>query len=163
MMLVLPDNMIGKPVGFTCSTFDLLHAGHILMLAECKTVCDYLIVGLQSDPTIDRPDVKNKPVQSVVERYVQLSAVKFIDEIIVYDTEKDLEDLLMFLPNSLRICGEEYKDKPLTGREICDSRGIKTYYNSRTHRFSSSELRNRTYESEKKKFSLMPGPEQMGR
>ena len=91
-MLVLPDNMIGKPVGFTCSTWDLLHAGHILMLAECKNICDYLIVGVQSDPTIDRPETKNKPVQSVVERYVQLSAVKFIDQIIVYDTEKDLED-----------------------------------------------------------------------
>ena len=147
-MLVLPDNMIGKPVGFTCSTFDLLHAGHILMLAECKTVCDYLIVGLQSDPTIDRPNLKNKPVQSVVERYVQLSAVKFVDEIVVYETEKDLEDLLMFLPISIRICGEEYKDKPLTGRDICDARNIKTYYNSRTHRFSSSELRNRTYQLE---------------
>lgn len=147
-MLVLPDDMVGKPVGFTCSTFDLLHAGHILMLAECKSVCDYLIVGLQTDPTIDRPNVKNKPVQSVVERYVQLSAVKFIDEIIVYDTEKDLEDLLMFLPITVRICGEEYKDKHLTGREICESRGIKTFYNSRTHRFSSSELRQRAYQSE---------------
>jgi glycerol-3-phosphate cytidylyltransferase len=147
-MLVLPDDMIGRPVGFTCSTFDLLHAGHILMLAECKSVCDHLIVGLQSDPTIDRLNTKNKPVQSVVERYVQLSAVKFVDEIIVYDTEKDLEDLLMFLPITVRICGEEYKDKPLTGREICDARGIKTYYNSRTHRFSSSELRQRTYQSE---------------
>jgi len=147
-MLVVPDNMIGKPIGFTCSTFDLLHAGHILMLAECKTVCDHLIVGLQTDPTIDRPNLKNKPVQSVVERYVQLSAVKFVDEIIVYETEKDLEDLLMFLPISIRICGEEYKDKSLTGREICEARGIKTYYNSRTHRFSSSELRQRTYQSE---------------
>lgn len=153
-MLVVPDNMIGKPIGFTCSTFDLLHAGHILMLAECKTVCDYLIVGLQSDPTIDRPDIKNKPVQSVVERYVQLSAVKFVDEIVVYETEKDLEDLLMFLPISIRICGEEYKDKSLTGREICENRGIKTYYNSRTHRFSSSELRNRTYQSELKKNGI---------
>ena len=85
-MLVMPDTMIGKPVGFTCSTFDLLHAGHILMLAECKQICDYLIVGVQSDPTIDRPGVKNKPVQSIVERYVQLSAVKFVDEIIVYNT-----------------------------------------------------------------------------
>jgi len=153
-MLVVPDNMIGKPIGFTCSTFDLLHAGHILMLAECKTVCDYLIVGLQSDPTIDRPDIKNKPVQSVVERYVQLSAVKFVDEIVVYETEKDLEDLLMFLPISIRICGEEYKDKSLTGREICENRSIKTYYNSRTHRFSSSELRNRTYQSELKKNGI---------
>ncbi len=151
-MLVLPDSMIGSPVGFTCSTFDLLHAGHILMLAECKQICDYLIVGLQTDPTIDRPEVKNKPVQSIVERYVQLSAVKFVDEVVVYETEKDLEDLLMFLPITLRICGEEYKDKLLTGRDICDARGIKTYYNSRNHRFSSSELRQRTYQSEARKI-----------
>jgi glycerol-3-phosphate cytidylyltransferase len=146
-MLVLPDAIIGKPVGFTCSTWDLLHAGHILMLAEAKTVCNYLIVGLQSDPTIDRPEIKNKPVQSVVERYVQLSAVKFIDEIIVYDTEKDLEDLLMFLPISIRIIGEEYRDKEFTGKTICENRGIKIWFNSRNHRFSSSELRQRAYES----------------
>ena len=147
-MLVMPDAMLGKPVGFTCSTFDLLHAGHILMLAECKTICDYLIVGVQSDPTIDRPETKNKPVQSVVERYVQLSAVKFIDQIIVYDTEKDLEDLLMFLPINHRIIGEEYRDKPFTGKNICEDRGINIIYNSRKHRFSSSELRQRTYQSE---------------
>jgi len=147
-MLVLPDEMVGRPIGFTCSTFDLLHAGHILMLAECKQLVDYLIVGIQTDPTIDRPEIKNKPVQSIVERYVQLSAVKFVDEVIVYDTEKDLEDLLMFLPITMRICGEEYKERHLTGRDICDNRGIKTYYNSRTHRFSSSELRQRTYQSE---------------
>jgi glycerol-3-phosphate cytidylyltransferase len=140
--------MVGRPIGFTCSTFDLLHAGHILMLAEAKTICDYLIVGVQSDPTIDRPGTKNKPVQSVVERYVQLSAVKFIDQIVVYDTEKDLEDLLMFLPISVRIIGEEYKDKEFTGKQICEERGIKIWYNSRNHRFSSSELRNRTYQSE---------------
>jgi glycerol-3-phosphate cytidylyltransferase len=152
-MLVLPDEMVGRPVGFTCSTFDLLHAGHILMLAECKQLVDYLIVGIQTDPTIDRPEVKNKPVQSIVERYVQLTAVKFVDEIIVYDTEKDLEDLLMFLPITMRICGEEYKERHLTGRDICDNRGIKTYYNSRTHRFSSSELRQRTYQSELNKVS----------
>ena len=152
-MLVLPDEMVGRPIGFTCSTFDLLHAGHILMLAECKQLVDYLIVGIQTDPTIDRPDVKNKPVQSIVERYVQLTAVKFVDEIIVYDTEKDLEDLLMFLPITMRICGEEYKERHLTGRDICDTRGIKTYYNSRTHRFSSSELRQRTYQSELNKVS----------
>jgi glycerol-3-phosphate cytidylyltransferase len=123
------------------------------MLAECKQLVDYLIVGIQTDPTIDRPDVKNKPVQSIVERYVQLTAVKFVDEIIVYDTEKDLEDLLMFLPITMRICGEEYKERHLTGRDICDNRGIKTYYNSRTHRFSSSELRQRTYQSELNKVS----------
>ena len=150
-MLVMPDEMSGKPVGFTCSTFDLLHAGHILMLAECKQVCDYLIVGVQSDPTIDRPGTKNKPVQSIVERYVQLSAVKFVDEIIVYNTEKDLEDMLMFLPINVRIIGEEYKDKDFTGKQICEDRGIKIWYNSRSHRFSSSELRQRTYQSEMNK------------
>jgi glycerol-3-phosphate cytidylyltransferase len=147
-MLVLPDEMIGKPIGFTCSTFDLLHSGHILMLAEAKNICDYLIVGLQSDPTIDRPGVKNKPVQSIVERYVQLEAVKFVDEIIVYNTEKDLEDMLMFLPITVRVIGEEYRDKDFTGKAICEERGIKIWYNSRKHRFSSSELRKRTYESE---------------
>lgn len=144
----MPDDMTGKPVGFTCSTFDLLHAGHILMLAECKQICDYLIVGVQSDPTIDRPETKNRPVQSIVERYVQLSAVKFVDQIIVYNTEKDLEDMLMFLPISVRIIGEEYKDKDFTGKQICEDRGIKIWYNSRSHRFSSSELRQRTYQSE---------------
>jgi glycerol-3-phosphate cytidylyltransferase len=122
------------------------------MLAESKQVCDYLIVGVQSDPTIDRPGTKNKPVQSIVERYVQLSAVKFVDEIIVYNTEKDLEDMLMFLPITVRIIGEEYKDKDFTGKQICDERGIKIWYNSRSHRFSSSELRKRTYESEKVKL-----------
>lgn len=152
-MLILPDDMVGKPVGFTCSTFDLLHAGHILMLAEAKSVCDYLIVGLQSDPTVDRPGTKNKPVQSIVERYVQLSAVKFVDEIVVYDTEKDLEDLLMFLPITMRIIGEEYEGKDFTGKKICEERGINLFFNSRKHRFSSSELRNRTYQSELKKNS----------
>jgi glycerol-3-phosphate cytidylyltransferase len=150
-MLTLPDEMVGKPVGFTCSTFDLLHAGHILMLAEAKSICDYLIVAVQSDPTVDRGETKNKPVQSIVERYVQLSAVKFIDEIIVYDTEKDLEDLLMFLPITIRVIGEEYRDKHFTGKEICENRGIKIFYNSRQHRFSSSELRQRTYQSELRK------------
>ena len=154
-MLVMPDEMLGKPVGFTCSTFDLLHAGHILMLAEAKTICDYLIVGVQSDPTIDRPGIKNKPVQSIVERYVQLSAVKFVDEIIVYNTEKDLEDMLMFLPITVRIIGEEYKDKDFTGKQICEDRGVKIWYNSRSHRFSSSELRQRTYQSEMEK-TLLP-------
>ena len=151
-MLVLPDDMIGRPVGFTCSTFDLLHAGHILMLAEAKQYCDYLIVGLQTDPTIDR-DTKNRPVQSIVERYVQLAAVKFVDEIVVYSTEKDLEDLLMFLPITHRIIGEEYRDKQFTGKNICEDRNINIIYNSRKHRFSSSELRQRTYQSELTKVS----------
>lgn len=148
IMLVLPDHMIGKPIGFTCSTFDLLHSGHILMLAEAKTVCDYLIVGLQTDPSIDRPGIKNKPIQSVVERYLQLEAVKFVDEILVYQTERDLEDMLMFLPISIRFIGEEYEGKNFTGKEICEDRGIKIWYNSRKHRFSSSELRKRTHEAE---------------
>jgi len=147
-MLVLPDDMHGKIVGFTCSTFDLLHAGHILMLAEAKNICDHLIVAVQTDPTIDRPQSKNKPVQSIVERYVQLSAVRFVDQIIIYETEKDLEDLLMFLPIKIRIIGEEYRDKDFTGKSICEDRGIKMWYNSRSHRFSSSELRQRTYQSE---------------
>ena len=146
-MLVVPDDMTGRPIGFTCSTFDLLHAGHILMLAEAKSVCDHLIVGLQNDPTDDRPS-KNRPVQSIVERFVQLSAVKFVDDIIVYSTEKDLEDLLMFLPISVRIIGEEYRDKQYTGKQICIDRNISMYFNSRNHRFSSTELRQRTYQSE---------------
>jgi glycerol-3-phosphate cytidylyltransferase len=145
-----PKDYQGKEVGFTCSTFDLLHAGHILMLAEAKLVCDYLIVGLQADPNVDRPS-KNKPVQSIVERYVQLSAVKYVDEIIVYNTEKDLEDLLMFLPITVRILGEEYEGKSFTGKDICENRGIKLFYNSRKHRFSSSELRKRTFELELEK------------
>lgn len=140
-------------VGFTCSTFDLLHAGHILMLAEAKSQCDQLIVGLQSDPSTDRPG-KNKPVQSIVERFVQLSAVKYVDEIVVYNTEKDLEDLLMFLPINVRIIGDEYRDKEYTGKQICSDRGIKIYFNSRTHRFSSTELRQRTYQSELSKQNV---------
>lgn len=146
-MLIVQDEMIGKRIGFTCSTFDLLHAGHILMLAEAKSICDHLIVGLQSDPTTDRP-TKNKPVQSIVERFVQLSAVKFVDEIVVYNTEKDLEDLLMFLPISVRIIGEEYREKEYTGKQICIDRGITMWFNSRNHRFSSTELRQRAYQSE---------------
>lgn len=147
-MIDIANEIVGKRVGFTCSTFDLLHAGHILMLEDCKKVCDYLIVGLQTDPTIDRPGIKNKPVQSVVERYIQLKAVKYVDNIVVYETEKDLEDILTILPIKIRICGEEYKDKPFTGSEICNRRGIEIFYNKRAHRFSSTELRERTHKSE---------------
>jgi glycerol-3-phosphate cytidylyltransferase len=129
--------------GFTCSTFDLLHAGHILMLAEAAKHCDKLIVGLQTDPTIDRPDTKNKPVQSIVERYIQLKAVRWVDEIIVYQTEKDLEDLLKILDINIRILGEEYKNKDFTGKEICLKRGIELYFNKREHTFSTTELRQR--------------------
>ena len=115
-------------IGFTCSTFDLLHAGHVVMLEEAKRHCDYLIVGLQTDPTLDRPD-KNKPIQSIVERQIQLAAVKYIDEIVMYATEQDLEDLLLTLPINVRIIGDEYKTKPFTGKAICKDRGIKMVYN----------------------------------
>ena len=129
-------------IGFTCSTFDLLHAGHITMLEEAKHHCDYLIVGLQNDPTIDRPE-KNAPIQSIVERQIQLAAVKFIDEIIVYNTEQDLMDLLLTLPIKVRVLGDEYKAKDFTGKDIAKQRGIKIVYNGRDHSFSSSSLRKR--------------------
>lgn len=129
-------------IGLVTSCFDLLHAGHIMMLREAKTQCDYLIAALQTDPTIDRAD-KNKPVQTLVERYVQLSAVKYVDEIICYQTEKDLEDVLEMFPIDVRILGEEYKDKDFTGKTICTKRNIELYFNKRDHRFSSSDLRKR--------------------
>ena len=129
-------------IGFTCSTFDLLHAGHITMLEEAKHHCDYLIVGLQNDPTIDRPE-KNGPIQSIVERQIQLAAVKFIDEVIVYNTEEDLLDLLLTLPIKVRVLGDEYKTKDFTGKDIAKQRGIKIIYNGRDHSFSSSSLRKR--------------------
>ena len=132
-------------VGFTCSTFDLLHAGHVQMLREAKEQCDYLICGLQMDPSIDRAE-KNSPIQSVVERYTQLKAVKYVDEIIPYSTEKDLEDILTMYQIDVRILGEEYRDKTFTGRAICAKRGIELYYNKREHRFSSSDLRARVAE-----------------
>lgn len=128
--------------GIVASSFDLLHSGHIMMLREAKTKCDHLICALQIDPSIDRPE-KNTPIQSVVERYAQISAVKYVDEILVYQTEKDLEDILESYPIDIRILGEEYKDKDFTGREICKRLGIQIYFNKRNHRFSSSELRKR--------------------
>jgi glycerol-3-phosphate cytidylyltransferase len=131
--------------GFTCSTFDLLHAGHITMLKEARSQCDYLICGLQTDPTIDRPNSKNKPIQTLVERWIQLEAVKYVDEIMVYQTEKDLEDLLLTLDVHVRIVGEEYKNTIFTGKKICKERGIEIYYNKREHSFSTTELRERIY------------------
>jgi glycerol-3-phosphate cytidylyltransferase len=118
-----------------------------MMLREAKSQCDYLIVGLQTDPSIDRPE-KNKPVQTIVERYVQLSAVKYVDEIVVYQTEQDLQDILEMFPIDVRILGEEYRDKDFTGREICKKRGIQLHFNKRDHRFSSSGLRKRVNEVE---------------
>jgi glycerol-3-phosphate cytidylyltransferase len=136
--------------GFTASTFDLLHAGHIAMLREAKDHCDYLICGLQIDPSIDRPE-KNSPVQSIVERYVQLSAVKMVDEIIVYRTEQDLEDILEMFHIDIRILGDEYRDKDFTGKDICKKRGIQLYFNKRDHRFSTSALRKHVVEKEQNK------------
>ncbi|MEK9694485.1 MAG: adenylyltransferase/cytidyltransferase family protein [Candidatus Poseidoniales archaeon] len=132
--------------GFTCSTFDLLHAGHVMMLREAKSVCDYLIVGLQVDPTIDRPKEKNQPVQSLVERYVQLASVQYVDEIIPYQTERDLEDILQMYPIDIRILGEEYREYEFTGKDICRARGIELYFNKRDHRFSTTDLRKRVCE-----------------
>jgi glycerol-3-phosphate cytidylyltransferase len=141
----------GRKVGFTASTFDLFHAGHVVMLEEAKRVCDYLIVGIQVDPTVDRPRTKNKPVQSIIERQIQLAACRFVDEIMVYTTEKELEDILMSLPLDIRILGEEYRDKEFTGRDICEKRNIEIYFNKRDHYFSSSDLRQRVYDAEKQK------------
>lgn len=130
-------------IGVTFSTFDLLHAGHILMLEECKQQCDYLIVGLQTDPTIDRPETKNKPAQSIIERQIQLAAVKFVDQIIVYETEKDLMDILTIYPITMRFVGEEYRNKDFTGKDYCLDNDIELVYNNRKHRFSTTELRKR--------------------
>lgn len=136
-------NTKNKVVGVTFSAFDLLHAGHIAMLREAKNHCDYLIAGIQTDPTIDRPDTKNKPVQSLVERYAQLSAVKYVDEIIPYQTEQDLIDILSMYEIDVRILGDEYKEKDFTGKDVCNKRGIDLYFNKRDHRFSTSDLRHR--------------------
>ena len=134
-------------VGFTASTFDLLHAGHVQMLRDAKEQCDYLICGLQVDPSVDRPE-KNSPVQTVVERYTQLAGVKYVDEIVPYATEKDLEDILTMYHIDVRILGEEYREKDFTGKDICKKRGIQLYFNKRDHRFSSSDLRRRVTERE---------------
>lgn len=124
----------------TFSAFDLLHAGHIKMLEEAKSKCDYLIVGMQTDPTLDRPE-KNKPIQTVVERYIQLKGCKFVDEIVPYATEQDLEDILKSFQIDMRIVGDEYAVKDFTGKTYCEEKGIELYYNKREHRFSSSSLR----------------------
>ena len=141
----------GKKIGIVFSTFDLLHAGHIAMLAEVKNHCDYLIAGLQTDPTIDRPDTKNKPIQSIVERQITVSATRYVDEIVVYQTEKDLCDILLTLPIDVRILGVEYRGVEFTGKDICMQRGIEIVYNGRDHSFSSSSLRKRVVEAEKGK------------
>lgn len=133
-------------IGFTCSCFDLFHAGHIMMLKEAKQHCDYLIVGLQTDPTIDRPQ-KNKPIQSVFERFTQIDACKYVDEIVPYATEKDLLDILQSYQIDVRIIGEEYRDKEFTGKEL----PIPLYFNQRRHSFSTTELRARVMKAEANK------------
>ena len=138
----------GKKIGITFSTFDMLHAGHIAMLAEAKNHCDYLICGLQTDPTIDRPDIKNKPVQSIVERQIQLAACRYVDEVVVYQTEQDLVDLLLILPLDIRVLGVEYEQSEYTGKQEGWMRGIEPIFNRRDHSFSSSGLRTRVVEAE---------------
>lgn len=135
-------------VGFTCSTFDLLHAGHIQMLRDAKDQCDYLICALQVDPSVDRK-TKSRPVQTIVERYTQLKGVRYVDEIIPYGTEEDLEDILQMYNIDVRILGEEYRDKEFTGRDICRARDIQIHFNKRQHRFSSSDLRQRVSKHDK--------------
>jgi glycerol-3-phosphate cytidylyltransferase len=137
----------GLKIGIVFSQFDILHAGHIAMLSEAKNHCDYLIAGLQNNAQWDRPD-KNAPIQSIVERQISLSAVRFVDEIVVYNTEKDLEDILLTLPVDVRILGVEYMEKDFTGRAICEKRKIELVFNSRDHSFSSSSLRKRVAEAE---------------
>lgn len=142
----------GKTIGITFSTFDMLHAGHIAMLAEAKNYCDYLIAGLQTDPTIDRPDTKNSPVQSIVERQIQLAACRYVDEVVVYQTEQDLVDLLLILPIDIRVLGVEYEQSEYTGKREGFMRGIECIFNRRDHSFSSSGLRTRVVEAESMKL-----------
>ena len=144
-------NYISKiKIGITFSAFDLLHAGHVIMLEEAKRQCDYLIVALQTDPTIDRPE-KNRPTQSVVERYIQLKGCVHVDEIVPYATEQDLEDILRSFKLDVRIIGDEYREKNFTGRSYCEEKGIELYFNVRDHRFSSSSLRKEVAEKELRK------------
>tara|TARA_R100000234_G_C4951550_1_gene157566 strand:- start:337 stop:873 length:537 start_codon:yes stop_codon:yes gene_type:complete len=136
---------IRKTIGFTCSCFDLLHAGHLIMLEDAKKRCDKLIVGLQTDPSIDRND-KNKPIQSLEERKIQLEAVKYVDEIFVYETENDLRKLLFNLDPDIRILGSDWKGKPFTGYNL----PIKIYFHERKHNYATSKLRKKIYIQEDK-------------
>ena len=131
------DGLIYDTIGFTCSCFDLLHAGHIIMLEYAKKRCDRLIVGLQTDPTIDRPDTKNKPIQSLEERKIQLEAVKYVDEIFTYDTEEELYKKLLDINPDVRILGSDYISKSFTGDDL----DIKIYYHDRNHNYSTTNLR----------------------
>ncbi|MGJ1433102.1 adenylyltransferase/cytidyltransferase family protein [Sphingobacterium spiritivorum] len=137
-------------IGITFGVFDLLHAGHIMMLEEAKRNCDYLIVGLNTDPSEVFPE-KNKPTQTIVERFIQLEGCRYVDEIVPYTSEQDLADIIQGMPIDIRIIGEEYRDKDFTGRQYCVDKGIEIYYNKRTHRFSSSGLRRVVAEKESDK------------
>ena len=143
-------------IGFQCSSFDLLHAGHVTMLKMEKNLCDYLKVALQVDPTADRPGIKNKPVQSVYERYVQLQACKYIDEIVVYETEKDLLNIIMTQEMHIRFLSEEYLNREFTGKQYCLDNNIELHYHKRKHSYSSTDLRERVYELEKQKYEHLP-------
>ena len=144
-------------IGFNCSSFDLFHAGHVTMLKMEKEMCDYLKVALQVDPTVDRPGVKNKPIQSVYERYVQLQGCKYVDEILVYETEADLFNLIQTQTINIRFLSEEYENIDFTGKQYCIDNGIEIYYHLRRHRYSSTELRNRVYllEKERRENSIL--------
>lgn len=141
----------GKKIGFTASTFDILHAGHCAMLAEAKMNCDFLVVGLLTDPTNDRP-TKNKPVQSTFERWVQVASITYVDMIIPFDTEKDLEDMIKVIQPDIRFVGEEYRGTAFTGKGIKD---VEIYFNKREHSFSTSELRERVLKAGNVKPSVM--------
>ena len=147
-------------VGFNCSSFDLFHAGHVTMLKMEKNLCDHLIVAIQVDPTIDRPGIKNKPVQSMYERYVQVQGCKYVDEILVYETESDLLNIIKTQKIDIRFLSEEYKDRDFTGKQYCIDNGIELHFHKRRHQYSSTDLRNRVYELERKKRAI-PQPEDL--
>ena len=137
----------GAKIGYTCSTFDMLHAGHVAMLAEAKANCDYLVVGLLNDPTVDRPDTKNQPIQTMFERWVQVQGLEYVDCVIPFTTEQDIIDMLLTIRPHIRFLGVEYKDKEFTGSHLDF---IELYYNDRKHSFSTSELRDRVSQSRKR-------------
>ena len=141
-------------IGFNCSTFDLFHAGHVTMLKEEKRFCDYLIVAIQTDPTIDRPTTKNRPVQSIYERFSQVSACRYVDEVLVYSTEEDLMNMLKTQHINIRFLGDEYKTKPFTGKQWCLDNGVELHYHLREHPYSSSALRKRVYEAENSRMGV---------
>ena len=138
-------------IGFNCSSFDLFHAGHVAMLKMEKELCDYLKVALQVDPSVDRPGIKNKPAQTIYERYIQLQGCKYVDEILLYDTEADLLNLIQSQTMHIRFLSEEYLNRDFTGKQYCMQNNIELHYHKRQHSFSSSELRNRIFTLEKQR------------